>query len=238
MASLGFFHFVYDNLEATEFAIKSAREHYPDSYYILIGDGGVDHYDLAKKYNCDYLHNHNRVGYGAMPVDKVLESLKRVLVACLKTNTTHIMMMEDDVVILDKINIPDDSQLIGQPIGQINQIHPHLMEIAEKVSGVKPMTDYYCFGGGSILNVATFIEYFGRVYVFYETNLETLKLIYPQIGWIDCYLTYFYYLAGKNISLHSSFYTVSPWPTDIKDFDLNTVRGQFAVVDRYKNNYK
>lgn len=238
MATLGFFHNVYDNLEATEFAIQSVRQHYPDAFYMLIGDGGVDHYELAQKYGCHYYHNADNLGYGEFDLERVSESLKRVLIACLKTNTTHLMMMEDDVVIMDKIDLQDDWYCIGQPIGMHNKMHPQVLELAKSVSGVEPQTDYYCFGGGSILHVQTFLQHFGMVFDFFQKNFNAIKIAYPQMGWIDCYLTYFYYLAGKPIHLHEKLYTVSPWPMNVKNFDLETIRGKYQIVDRFKNFYK
>lgn len=238
MASLGFFHNVYDNLVATEFAIKSVREHYPDAFYMLIGDGGVDHYELAKKYNCHYYHNANNLGYGEFNKEQVSEALKRVLMACIKTDTTHLMMMEDDVVILDKVELQDDWYCIGQPIGFHNKIHPHVLEIAKNFSGVTPQTDYYCFGGGSILHVETFLQNFGNVFAFFQNNFELVHAAYPQMGWIDCFLTFFFYLSGKPINLHSKLYTVAPWPVTVNNFNLDTVRGEYQIVDRFKNFYK
>jgi hypothetical protein len=238
MATLGFFHNVYDNLKATEYAVKSAREFYPDSFYMLIGDGGVDHHALAKEYNCEYFHYSKNLGYGSMDIDRILSYMQRVLFACMRTDTTHLMKMEDDVVIMDKVILSDSDYLLGQPIGMNNKLHPELLRFAESVSGVKPETDYYCFGGGSIMEVSTYINNYSKITDIFRSYLEKMKEIYPQMGWEDCYFNYFYYLCGKPTTLHSDFYTVSPWPNDIRGFDLNTIRGKYRIVDRYKNNYK
>ena len=188
MATLGFFHHVYDNLDATEFAIKNVREHYPDSFYMLIGDGGANHYELAKKYNCHYYHNTDNLGYGESTLEELLEELKRVLIACIKTNTTHLMMVEDDVVVLDKVDLQDDWYCIGQPIGQNNIMHPQVLEWARQFSGVQPQTNYYCFGGGSILHVGTFLENFSAVYNFMCDNFPPIKTTNNEKVTIFCRL--------------------------------------------------
>jgi len=239
--TLSFFHTVYNNKKATEFAIKSVRQHYPDSLYMIINDGGVDHSDLVGKYNCEYLRSTKNLGYPVVPYghkkELALEWLKRFYISCIMCNSSHIMMMEDDVVVLDKITLQNDWECAGHPT--INNIIPEqILEIAEKVSGVKPNHNFYGAGGGTIFNVRTVIENFGKVYNFYNLNYDTLQNAWPTMGWLDCYMTYFFYLSGKHYSINEKLGTVSPWPSSVTDFDLETVRGKFEIVDRYKNNYE
>lgn len=240
MSTLSFFSTVYDNKKATEYSLRTVREFYPDAYYMLIGDGGSDHIDLAKKYNCDFYYNNIRLGYPEQPFgykkEKVLEWLMRFYISCLKCNSDYIMMVEDDVVLLDKITIQDDWECVGHVITHGNKIPKPLLDACEKISGQKLKTDFYGSGGGSIFKVRTVLENFGTVYGFFNNNLDFIQeSMYPTLGWLDCFTTFFFYLCGKSFTQNEKMYNIFPVS---KTFDLNTLKGQYEIVHGYKNYYE
>ncbi|MEI8285851.1 MAG: hypothetical protein WCG15_00990 [Actinomycetes bacterium] len=239
MAKLAFFSFVYNNKRATEHSLQSIRQYHPDAYYMLIGDGGVDHTDLAKKYNCDFLYCNDNLGYPESTYgyrkEGVLEWLKRFYIACVKCNSTHILIAEDDIVLIDRVTVEDHWELAAHDIKVGNQIPQQLIDFCEEFSGVKPKTNFYGSGGGAIFNVHTVLEHFGKIYHFFENNLDNIQNnLYPTMGWLDCFTTYFFYLAGKDYTGNPNLYNIYP-PS--RDFDLETLKGKYQIIHGYKNYY-
>lgn len=239
MTSLAFFSTVYNNKRATEFSLQTIRQFYPNSYYMLIGDGGADHTDLAKKYNCDFLYCNTNLGYPVQPYgyrkEKVLEWLKRFYIACLSCNSTHIMMVEDDVVLIDNVSLDPEWEIAGHDIQGGNFIPQRLIDLCGEISGVIPNTSSYGSGGGSIFKVETVLQNFGIVYDFFENNLDIIQNnLYPTLGWLDCFTTYFFFLCGKPYTGNKKMYNIFPVS---KTFDLEILRGKYEIVHGYKNYY-
>jgi hypothetical protein len=94
-------HFqVWKNDEATEFAIKTFREHFPKEPIRLISDNGNDYTNFIKKYNLDFdFSDKNIFPKGRFEsIEGCYEWLRRVNDTCLKYNTEWILLFEDDVL--------------------------------------------------------------------------------------------------------------------------------------------
>lgn len=57
--TLGAYYQCFKNRVATEYVLKSFREHYPEAPVIIVSDGGDDFSDLAQMYNCQYFWREN-----------------------------------------------------------------------------------------------------------------------------------------------------------------------------------
>lgn len=230
--SIAAFHHVFNNLTATEEAIKSFRKYHPSAPYFLLGDDGVDHYELCKKYNCNLFQFNLHLGYP--PFDKygIIEWLSRVFLACAKSNTTHIMLMEDDVHIINPINFEHNWELAGVSSHWNDSLHPVIIEKIVSFSGNYPLQSWYGGGGGSILNTKTFLENYYKFVSFYFDNFDYFYNYQKILGWTDFTLTTFFFFSGKN-------YTVNPRLYEIKgDCDELKLKKDFDILHHYKKFYK
>jgi hypothetical protein len=207
--SLGFYHQTSHKLNALEYTISNIRQYYPDSFYILIADRGPEYHDLCEKYNVELLQSQIQLGY---PVgdygyrkQQVLELLKRIYVACIKTNTTHLMYVEDDVILYKKQTLRDDWHLAAY--NPVCDFDLRFYDILGEHSGVTPNVRGYGTPGGTIFNVKTYIKNYFMVVEWVERNFDIVQNnIYPTIGWIDCVFTWFFLLSGEKYSVNRHLY--------------------------------
>jgi hypothetical protein len=239
MATIGFFNCVSTQPRATEESVKSIRQFHPDTFFMIACDAGPDYYDLCKKYNIEYYHSQTNLSYPVQPFgyrkEKILEWLSRFYIACVKTNTTHLMMVEDDVVLVKPVTVEDDWEVAAHDTTKDNKFPDQFNEIIERFSGVKPHVTGYGAGGGAIFKVSTFLENYWQITEFIRNNADYIQdNIYPTMGWMDCYMTYFYLLSGKKYTNNPHLFNI--WPTD-KNFDLTTVPEEIQIVHNYKKYY-
>lgn len=230
--SIAAFHHVFDNLNATEEAVRSFREHHPDSPYFLLGDNGVDHYEICKKYNCNFFLFKDHLGYPPFNRFGILEWLSRVFLACAKSNTSHMILMEDDVHILNKINFSPDWELAGVSSTCNEHFHPIILEKVISNSKKNPLQYWYGGGGGSLLKTKTFLENYFKFINFYYENFEYFYNYQKILGWTDFTLTLFYFFSGKD-------YTVNPRLYEIRgECNETELKNNFDILHHYKKHYK
>lgn len=247
MADLSFIHFASTGRQqATRHTVEQVRNLYPDSYYFLISDAVDDHSKLANKHNLDFYLGTNKLGYPVYPKGysgkAVYEWLMRLRRGCLSAGTSHVIMLEDDVLVLKQITVQDSWYMAAHelnPDGVGNAIAPQVLEIIEVFSGKRPITHQYGSGGGSIFHVKTFLDNFDAVAGFFLEHTDVIAdNFYPQIGWIDCFMTVYYMLTGND-------YTVNPHLTDTHhhrpgfDWDgfVASQNDTIEIINNYKKYY-
>jgi hypothetical protein len=241
--SIGFFHTVFDNKKATEYSIKTIRQFHPDSFYMISGDAGSDHYDLCKQYNINYYQSQKRLGYPTQPYgfrkEGIIEWLSRFYIACIKTDTTHLMMVEDDVVLVKPVTVEDHWEVSGHEWRGGNTFPPEFIRILENVSGKYPHVQGYGAGGGSIFKVSTFIQNYFQVVNFLNQYGDMIQdQIYPTMGWIDCFMTYYYMMAGKEYTINPHLYSIPLNPPELRrNYDLNNTPENKEIIHDFKNYY-
>lgn len=194
-------HLVYKNKIASEEAIKSFRKFNPDSVYVVIGDAGDDYYDICKKYDCVYLHSPFKCGYPEMPHGfrhkQMQEYLKRMFIASNICSSSHVMIMEDDVHIINDIQVNPD---VGMYVGNtclMNIINPIILNFIREKSQ-KQTDSYYGMGGGAIFNRQIFIDSYNLYNQTIMNNFDEMQSIYPTIGWSDCIMSIFMMMGGAS----------------------------------------
>jgi len=238
-ATLGFYHQTSNRLEAADFAIKSIRQFYPDSYYILSCDSGPDYYDICKNNNVDLIHSQVKLGY---PVgdfgyrkDKMLELMKRMYIAFIKTDTTHMLYVEDDVLVKNKLTLDPNWEVAAYypncPFA------PAFTQHIEEFSGVKPNVSGYGTCGGTIFKVSTYVDNYFKLVDWVNTYFDEIQYtMYQQIGWMDCFFTYSYLLCGAKYSVNPYLYMV--WgPNDQHVYHLNDASVEPQMLHGYKEKY-
>jgi hypothetical protein len=244
-ATLSFFNCVSTKKKATEQALINIRQFYPDSYFILACDACQSYMDLCEKYHCEYFHSMNRLGYPQQPygydIEGAIDWLTRFYIAALRAPTTHLMMMEDDIVITKKLTIDLSWEVAGNYVCEttlqpVSRFPPELMESIYKFSGKYPNVNYYAAGGGSIFKVSTLLEYYPEVVKWMRTEGKRIQLtVWPTIGWLDCFMAIFYFLAGKE-------WTYNPKLTHLyncTDYDAayESLKHDYEIIAHFKKYY-
>jgi hypothetical protein len=239
MADISFIHLATAGKKtSTSVIVKQIRSLYPDAYYFLASDCADDLESIAKDNNTDYKYYSEKLGYPGYDSKKLVSWLNRFRTACLNAKTSHIMMVEDDVWVKKPLTIQDDWEMACHLQGHGNIMHPILMGKVEEYSGKKPNTNQYGGGGGSIFKVSTFLDNFDRIVDWFDENTNYFKMIYPPIGFMDCYMPVYYMLCGKD-------YTINPYLVDThhhkQDFDfdgfVNSQPEEIEIVNNYKKYY-
>lgn len=207
MSDISFFHIASVYRKATEFVVSNVRKHHPDSFYFL-GVDATESFDyLTEPYNLHYRYYTNKVGgpkgdYGYR-LEGTLEFLRRFKEACDACKTSHIMMLEDDVILLKPVTVRDEWEHVGADTKIGNLISYAVLKMIEKHSGKYPNSTQYGAGGGSIFKVSTFIDNYDMIVEWFKTNFDEIQKYYPTIGYIDCFMNIVYFLCGKNYSANT-----------------------------------
>jgi hypothetical protein len=217
MASLGFVMTSSNQIISGERTLEQLRRIYPDSYCIILGVGGEhDYYQLSKKYNTEYFEPNKKLGYPKEPFgwrkSDVLEFLDKFYLAFSRTDTTHMMYLEEDVLVLKKLILYENIEILGYktcyPDGSKfeNGFPDKFIKMIEEFSGVKPNVNGYGAGGGTVMKVKTFLENYEKVRSYIERNIDYIQdNVYTKAGWIDCFLTWYYLLCGKKYTFNPLF---------------------------------
>jgi hypothetical protein len=237
----GCFHTVYENKRATEFVLEQFRKYHPDAPYTICCDGGVDYSDLARKYNCNYVHSYMRIGrrnsghpsgiYGFTKDESLhwIHMFREAAIHVKNGGGSHMIMMEDDVLTQGEVKIDPNWQCAGFDVPG-NKISPSLIEYIRQRYGATPNVDWYGAGGGSIFNINTFLDNYHQIYDFIDFEFEFIlnKLDY-RFGWLDLYMQIAYFILGKDYSINTNLTEV--WKTpDYKNTN-------FSLVHAYKELY-
>jgi len=239
--TFGCFHTVYENKRATEFILQEFRKFYPDAPYTLICDGGVDYSDLAKKYNCKYVHSYMRIGrrnwgdpsgiYGFTKDESLhwIHHFREAARHVKENGGTHMIMMEDDVLTQGEVKIDPSWECAGFDVPG-NKIAPNLLSYITDKYGAKPNVDWYGAGGGSIYNIETFLDNYHKIYDFIDFEFDyILENLDHRFGWLDLYMQIAYFICGKDYVINTNL--TETWKTP--DFR----NSQYSLVHAYKELY-
>lgn len=242
MSDISFFHIASIYKTATTNVVANVRKHHPNNFYFL-GVDGTDNFEcVSEPYKLHYRYFTQRVGgpvgeYGYR-LDAVLEFFSRFREACLRSNTTHIMMLEDDVYLTKPVTIEKDWGMAGHYISHGNKLHPELIDRISKFTGEDCKSDYYGCGGGSIFNTSTFLANYDNVIQWFKQNFDEIQAVYPTIGYNDCFMVVYYLLCNRG-------YIVNTKLTDTHNhkpgFDyesfISNLSPEIEIVNNYKKYY-
>lgn len=242
MSDISFFHIASVYPTATANVVKNVRSHHPNSFYFLGVDGTDNFQYVSEPYKLHYRYFTKRVGgpvgdYGYR-LDGVLEFFSRFREACLRCNTMHIMMLEDDVYLTKPVTIEKDWEMAGHYISHGNKLHSELIKRISEFTGQECKNDYYGCGGGSIFCTSTFLANYNNVVEWFKQNFDEIQAVYPTIGYNDCFMVVYYLLCNRG-------YTVNPKLTDTHNhkpgFDyegfISNLSPEIEIVNNYKKYY-
>lgn len=265
MVNLGFMQFSSAGQNvAGEKLMENVRQFYPDAFYILLADADESRFEDCKKHNVEYYYSQIKMGYPREPdgyeMDKTLEFWSRMYVGCVRAHAagvTHLVYLEDDIKILKPITVSEDTEACGQPPCYpdgnkfLNGYPDEFMNMIEEFSGVYPNCVGYGSEGGSIFKVKTFIDNYYPIVEWTKKNYDHIRTnVYPKIGWIDCFNTIFFLLAGKkyeyNPNLVNAFdphgdnqFNYYGYYTYPQTYNVGTpIPENVEIVHHYKKYYK
>jgi hypothetical protein len=242
VSDIAFFHLASVYPKATTEIVKNARLHHPNEYYFLGVDSTFSYQMVSDIYETDYKFYHTKVGgpkedYGYR-LDGTLEFLARFKTACLLSRSSHIIMMEDDVLIVKPITVNPEWEHACADTKIGNHIPETVLTMIEEHSGKRPTFTQYGAGGGSIFKVSTFLENYDSNVEWFKKYFDMIQMVYPTIGYIDCFMNVYYWLAGKD-------YSVNPHRADTHNhkpgFDYETFISnqppEIEIINNYKKYY-
>lgn len=144
--------------------LKSVRQHYPDAPIYLMCDNGNDYTEVAKHFNCTYIHlaenspvhllvkdgtEHNQVE----TLNRYRTYLTRMTSACEYLDTDYIMRLEDDVRCRGKIWHIPNYDIIGSlnVHATINTNTNYYINLVRGVNVETEKVQYFINGGGGSL---------------------------------------------------------------------------------------
>ena len=239
--SISCFHTVFENKLATEFILQEFRKFHPAAPYTIICDGGADYSDLATKYNCKYVHSYMRIGrrngghpsgiYGFTKDETLhwLHYFREAARYAQNFGSTHMIMMEDDVLCKGVVNFDPNWEVAGFDTVN-NKISNDLIQYLEKKYQVNFNVDWYGAGGGTIFKISTFLDNYHKIYDFIDFEFDyILKNLDYRFGWLDLYMQIAYHICGKNYSVNQSLTEV--WKTP------NFLETHHTLVHAFKKYY-
>ncbi|GEM_PF-2048013 len=253
MNNLSFWHCASDKPKATEFAVLNVRKHHPNNYYHLCVDGRFldEHYKIAKKYDCDFVYYDKSLGGPKQPFGydeggmiTFLSRFQFGMIQAKLQNYSHMIMMEDDVLVLNSITVDPYWEHACHNITHDNFLPNELKtifkDLAQHNLGIVPNFPSYGAGGGSIFKIDTFLDNFYEKVNLLKFIKKTMweKVQYPTIGWIDCFMNIFYYLSGKEYSINPHLVdTHNHNPKFDYDLFVSQLNPDVQIVNNYKRMY-
>lgn len=241
--TLGVFHWSKDNRSGAEASIESFKTQNPGIDYFLVCDGGVSYADICSKYGVSYFHSKYNIGYpssygrGNWGYDSVHVELflKRILLACRKLEVDHMVISEDDVICLNPIQYNPKFAIQSYWVTDGNLLHPKLLEYLT-TDDFKPNQPHYGAGAGTIIDTQIFIHNYSEMNWYLTKHFDRHHKDYNyQLGWNDCFLTVFFYLAQKHYHENPRLHNI--WPEN-PNTDLKELAKHYDMVHNYKNYYE
>jgi hypothetical protein len=238
--SISFFH-ITAHTKSAEVIVESVRKHHPKDFYFLGVDGEHDIAEFAKNNDCHY-KKFTPIGPPIYPqgwnLDRSLEFLDRFYTTCQLSKTSHIIMMEDDVLILKPITVNPEWEHACADTKIGNVIPEPVHDLIEQHCGKRPTFKQYGAGGGSIFKVKTFIDHYDTNIEWFKKHFDEIQSYYPTIGYLDCFMNVYYFLAGKNYSVN---YRRADTHNHKAGFDyekfINNLPNDVEILNNYKKYY-
>jgi hypothetical protein len=162
---IGAYFQVFKQPYATYKTLEAFRYIYPDAPILLVSDNGYDYTNMAKHFNCKYIHYTsscpvwvNHMGDDKLYKQKILEVYQRFLESIRQLECKYFIFLEDDVLIHRPLKNITDDDLQG---ACINKINPKVLEMLKlNYSDINPINNYFSGHGGSLYKRETIMRIF------------------------------------------------------------------------------
>jgi hypothetical protein len=240
--TIGFYNPASVHPYATQAALSSVRLIYPAAPVVISCDAAHDFSQIARQYHAEYVHYYHKISYpqGDLGYSKInmLTWLDRLYLATTRLKTDYVVLWEDDCILMKPITIDTDWYMAGHKFlfpGQVPTMPESFLDLIQQFSGVRPSTNVYNCGGGSIFHSQTLIDNYNIIRQFWHENFDNVQQnIYRTIGWPDCFMTVFYYMSGKKLNENKRLYNNYPL---VKPFNFSVLAPDIEIVHYVKDLY-
>ncbi len=190
--SLGAYLQCFRNDGKAGFAISKFREHYPIAPVRLVSDYGDEFNNISEIYYCSYVYEYYNLGVreGGYTADEMVIWLNRIKGAMEYCCTSHLLYMEDDVWVRDKINY---EHIIIAGV-QENHIPIQILDYFRTKYNTQFNADRYGTCGGAIYNCKVFLSLFSKILKIIDDDFEALSKY--GFGYLDIFMPTVYMVLG------------------------------------------
>jgi hypothetical protein len=151
MTTLGAYFQCHKNPYATYESLRTFRQFYPTEPILLLSDNGYDYTEMAKHFNCTYLHETTSCRVTLPIRDGYQSTVERLRKAFSMMSTDYFVLLEDDVITTAKYTQDFKGDIHGNCINKIRA------SIFNNIpfSLVKNEDKYFTGHGGSVYKTST-----------------------------------------------------------------------------------
>jgi hypothetical protein len=199
---------VYKNQFATYKCLESFRRFYPNSTIVLLSDNGYDYSEMAKFFNCIYIHEYENIllthknvddGSHIINSNKIIERIKS---AYQLIKEDYVMWLEDDVSINNKISDTFKYDLNGFSPNRIP-----IIELQKKYTFLDNNFIYRFNGhGGSIFHKNNFLKYLENKEIIEDILINWKTYKFPSDLGQDLFFSVIITLNRGNIGTYDGHY--------------------------------
>ena len=236
--TFGAYYHVYKNPLSTYKCLESFRKFYPLNTIILVSDNGYDYTEMAKYFNCTYIHCNEKlwliydeedlkIGINGKQLVWVNKLLERLSNGFKLVKEDYFIWLEDDIVINKPVNDPLYCDINGY--NPNSYCWPFVLQ---KLNNNYPIIDVnkkytWSGGGGSIFNKKNILKYMENKDIIIDIVNNWLAYDLPTNIVCDFLLSTITHLNNG---------TVGPC-NEIADGDRNNICSWLAVQHQYKRYY-
>lgn len=154
MTDLSAYFQCHKNPYATYVSLKRFRDFYPTGPILLLNDNGYDYTEMAKHFNCTYLHETTSCRFTLHIRDSYQSTVERLRKVFSMISTEYFMLLEDDVHVFARYS----EQFKGDINGNcINTLRSSVLNNIP-FSLVKNEDKYFTGHGGSVYKTASMVR--------------------------------------------------------------------------------
>lgn len=170
----------YKNSYATYKCLENFRNFYPESTVVLLSDNGYDYSEMAKFFNCFYIHETENLWLtykdfdSGNHINNSLKLINRIYNAFNLCKEEYVMWLEDDVIINGKITDTFKYNINGYCPNYIQQTS--VIELSKTYCFIHANKKYnYSGHGGSVFHKKTLLKSFENKKIVFDIILNWKK---------------------------------------------------------------
>lgn len=240
------------NWEAGSKSVATLKRFYPDADIFINVDyeGDIDTYDrICIENNYTLSVNSFQLGYcgnfgdrdlgrDCWPVESSIEWMDRLYFACLKTDSTYILLMEEDDFVLKPLSILDQMFSMAihptspSPSGtfRANYIPNEFVNFINNNGGVGNSPGYGA-GGGTIFNRTEMMLSWEKARPLLIEHYNYLKSINSIIGWQDYLMQFVMQIGGYEIIQNHNLCEYWEVPNTWESFEIVTGLKNHSLIN-------
>lgn len=206
----------YKNPYATYKCLESFRQFYPDSTIVLLSDNGYNYSEMAKHFNCIYIHEYENIwlthknmddGSHIINSNKLIERIIKAFHLC---KEDYIMWLEDDVSINNIIKDTFKYDLNGFSPNRLLDFQ--IIELQKKYT----LNDSYKYNGhgGSVFHKNNFLTYLENKEIIHDVLMNWKKYKFPSDLGQDYFFSVIIILNKGTIGTYQGHYDFSSYKND------------------------